>query len=147
MYILKYMSSWITLILFCLYNISNWRKVTYKMALKLKQRELRGWKSPIIGVLNFFLKIQTWIHFMVIYRAAMTAKCESQYNLKCMFLNSGRKPNNLVVETALPLCNQNTSMQTFFTVTSGSLFYVLLLIWLLHVYEQCFFFLCVCVSI
>lgn len=34
---------------------------------------------------------------MVIYRAAMTAKCESQYNLKCMFLNSGRKPNNLVV--------------------------------------------------
>lgn len=31
---------------------------------------------------------------MGIYRAAMTAKCESQYNLKCMFLNSGRKPNN-----------------------------------------------------
>lgn len=73
---------------------------------------------------------------MVIYRAAMTAKCESQYNLKCMFLNSGRKPNNLVVETALPLCNQNTSMQRFFTVTSGSLFYVLLLIWLFQFHKS-----------
>lgn len=118
------------------------------------------YRCPTVNVEGFFfLKIQTWIHFMVIYRAAMTAKCESEYNLKCMFLNSGRKSNNLVVETALPLCNQNTSMQRFFTVTSGSLFYVLPLIWLFQFHKSkikqvtClwavffFVFLCVCIYI
>lgn len=43
---------------------------------------------------------------MVIYRAAMTAKCESQYNLKCMFFK-------LWEETQQPGCwDRSTTVQS-----------------------------------